>query len=196
MPIVIVKEWSKEPFEAIVESALVVNTYHFVNEEQAVVFMDDFNKFPMHEAGTNYLRAFRVNDDANDRDISIPCRLTSEAVPLALRTVYYDHSETPKIEEGRIPIYEVDALTSQEVEAFRVAGTHKNIVFAYDNFTNLEPANLELNFSTWLETHQEDTYTRLDLLGRDVIEDESCTLHISFDPDIVERLLAKYGHTL
>lgn len=152
-------------------------TYHFENTDVAQAFIDRLYAIDQGENSDNVVRAHIV-------DYSV--EVSGDAVPLLLHTVHYEHGENP--EDGERFIEDIDVLTVGEIEGFRKQGIKPGIVFAYDNPDSLEPAIAE---------DLAESSTRFDLLGANLFpEDENTTFHLSFRPDITERLLAKYGDTV
>lgn len=167
----------------VIESIVVKNgkeytsspkLYNFQTYEAAEEFFDALRDIRQGEHSDNRINARIVEN-------SVPVYET--ATPLLLHTVHYEHGENPS--DGLRFLEDIDVLTVEEVEAFRTAGTHEGIVFAYDNPNSIEPVPSE---------PYGEGIGREAMLGVNLFEDDpNTTFHMSFNPNIATLLLEKYG---
>lgn len=168
----------------IIEDSIMINgkevtsnpkMYEFNDEDSAVKFIDRLYDINQGDHSQNLIRA---------RILDYTVKASSDAVPMILHTVHYDHAEPPA--DGIRYIEDTDVLTVEEIESFRAQGIKPGIVFAYDNPDSIEPsASDELP----------EYANRFSTVGTDLFADDpDMTFHLSFNPEIGNLLRQKYGH--
>lgn len=169
----------------LIEDTIVMNgreitsnpkMYEVADEETAIRFIENLYNIDQGENTGNLIRA---------RILDYSVKPTTEAVPMILHTVHYDHSTTPQ--DGLRYLEHTDVLTVEEIEDFRARGIKSGVVFAYDNPDSIEPS---------ISDGLPEQSSRFDTVGTNLFaHDEDTTFHLSFNPKIGDILREKYGHT-
>lgn len=168
----------------LIEDTIVMNgreitsnpkMYEVADEEAAIRFIENLYNIDQGDNAGNRIQA---------RILDYTVKATTEAVPMLLHTVHYDHSLSPQ--DGLRYLEHTDVLTVEEIEDFRARGIKQGVVFAYDNPDSIEPS-----ISDELPEHS----SRFDTIGANLFDhDEDTTFYLSFNPKIGDLLRKKYGH--